>query len=118
MLSLDLIRNQTDLVRRAMARRHDDAPIDTILELDVRRRGLLQEAETLRARRNDVSKRLATMTPKPPEVIQEMRQVGERIKGLDAKIGEIDAELQGHLMRMPNVPKDTFRTAPTNQAIA
>ncbi|MCH7553398.1 MAG: serine--tRNA ligase [Chloroflexi bacterium] len=107
MLSLDLIRNQTDLVRRAMARRHDDAPIDTILELDVRRRGLLQEAETLRARRNEVSKRLATMTPKPPEVIQEMRQVGERIKGLDAKIGEIDAELKGHLMRLPNIPKDT-----------
>ena len=90
-----------------MARRHDDAPIDTILELDVRRRGLLQEAETLRARRNEVSKRLATMTPKPPEVLQEMRQVGERIKGLDAKIREIDAELQGHLMRLPNIPKDT-----------
>ena len=89
-----------------MARRHDDAPIDTILELDVRRRGLLQEAETLRAHRKAVSKRLAAMPPKPPEVIQEMRQVGERIKGLDATIGEIDAELQGHLMRMPNIPKD------------
>ncbi|MEE9285412.1 MAG: serine--tRNA ligase [Dehalococcoidia bacterium] len=107
MLALDLIRKDPDLVRRALARRHDDAPLDPVLELDVRRRALMTEAEQLRAQRNETSKRLARMDPKPPEVIAEMRRVGDRIKGLGTEIGELQRRMDQHLLRLPNIPRDS-----------
>ena len=107
MLALELIRRDPDLVRRALARRHDDTPLETILELDVRRRALLTEAEQLRAQRNETSKRLARMDPKPPDVIAEMRRVGDRIKGLQEKIAEAQQRMDQDLLRIPNVPRDS-----------
>ena len=46
MLDINLIREQPDLVRKALSdRQMDPAPVDRILELDARRRILLTEVE-------------------------------------------------------------------------
>ena len=77
MLSLNLIRENPEVVRKALDRRDEDhAPLDRIIELDQKRRVILTSSEALRARRNQVSKKLSKMKEKPPEVIAEMRQVG------------------------------------------
>ncbi|KKK51679.1 hypothetical protein LCGC14_3112520, partial [marine sediment metagenome] len=53
MLSIQLIRENPDEVRRGLARRGaDDIPLDDILALDTERRRNLQEVETLRSERN------------------------------------------------------------------
>ena len=66
MLSLQLIRDQPELVRAALRRRHEDPPIDEILALDERRRKLLAEVEALRARRNEVSREIGRMRGSDP----------------------------------------------------
>ena len=43
MLSLRFIRENPDVVRGALRKRHDEAPIDEILALDEAWRGLLSE---------------------------------------------------------------------------
>ena len=103
MLSLELIRRDPNSVRAAMARRHEDAPIDRILEADADRRALITEGETLRAARNETSKKLSRMNPKPPEMIEEMRGVGERIKDLESKSGALGTEIDEILARLPNI---------------
>ncbi len=103
MLSLELIRRDPDSVRAAMARRHEDAPIDRLLEADAERRALITEGETLRAARNETSKKLSRMNPKPPELIEEMRGVGERIKDLESKSGALGTEIDEILARLPNI---------------
>jgi seryl-tRNA synthetase len=107
MLSLDLIRKDPGAVRRALARRGEGAPLDAILELDVRRRALVAEGDQLRARRNKVSKQLARMDPRPPETIAEMRRAGDRIKELEAEVSRVEQEVHQALLRLPNLPKDT-----------
>ena len=107
MLSIDLIRRDPDFVRAAMARRHDDAPIDDVLSLDERRRVLLVESEQLRARRNEVSKQIGRMDPKPPELLDEMRQVGDQIKALETEGNALQDELNALLLRIPNIPNDS-----------
>ncbi len=58
MLDTNLIREQPDLVRKALSdRQMDPAPVDRILELDARRRVLLTEVEALKAERNAGLKR-------------------------------------------------------------
>ena len=58
MLDLKFIRENTDLVRQAIANRRDTAPLDEILELDTARRQKLGELDSLRQKRKSISKRI------------------------------------------------------------
>src|SRR3990170_4722397 len=104
MLSLRFIRENPDLVKEGVSKKGDTAPVDEILRLDAERRDLLQRVESLRARRNEVSKQLSTMREKPAELITEMRSVGDEIKALDVRLNEIDPALLDLLLRVPNLP--------------
>jgi seryl-tRNA synthetase len=104
MLSLQFIRENPDLVREALQKRQFSEPIDDILALDERRRSLLTEVEALRARRNEVSKQVGKMDEKPPQLIEEVRQIGSRIKALDERLKAIEEELNDLLLRVPNIP--------------
>jgi seryl-tRNA synthetase len=104
MLDLKLIRENPDMVRNAVASRNDSAPIDDILKLDVDRRKILAESESLKARRNGVSKQISKMKEKPAELIAEMRQVGDQIKAFDEKASQIEQELNNLLLQIPNIP--------------
>ncbi|MCX6008717.1 MAG: serine--tRNA ligase [Chloroflexi bacterium] len=104
MLDIKLIRDNPDLIRQALEKRGQSAPLDKIMSLDERRRQLLHEMETLRAQRNEVSKQLGKMTDKPPQLIADMRQLGEKITSLEAEICQVESELEDLLLRLPNIP--------------
>lgn len=105
MLAINLIREKPEVVREALALRGENSnPLDRIIELDEKRRTILTSSETLRARRNQVSKELARMKEKPAEVIAEMRQVGVEIKALEGEIKALDEELDLLLLHLPNIP--------------
>ena len=81
MLSIQLIREQPDSIRAALKNRHEDTVnLDIVIKNDNIRRSLLVEGESLRAQRNSVSKQLSKMSDKPSEIIEEMRDVGAKIK--------------------------------------
>jgi seryl-tRNA synthetase len=64
MLDLGYIRDHPDEIRENLLKLNTTAPIDEILALDEKRRGLLQEVEALRAERNTVSKQISQMRDK------------------------------------------------------
>ena len=107
MLSLQFIRENPDLVRKALEKRQFSEPLDDILVLDERRRSLLPEVEALRAKRNQVSKKLGKMDEKPPQLIEEMREIGNRIKALDGQLRATEEQLNDLLLRIPNIPHPT-----------
>ena len=64
MLDIALIRAQPDEVKQRLARLHDPdavARVDRILELDAQRRELLKSAESLQAKRNQLSRALGKL---------------------------------------------------------
>ena len=64
MLDIALIRAQPDEIKQRLARLHDPgalARVDRILELDVRRRELLAEAESLQSMRNQLNRALGRL---------------------------------------------------------
>ncbi|MFQ5826185.1 MAG: serine--tRNA ligase [Dehalococcoidia bacterium] len=107
MLDIKLIRENPDLVRQALKMRGDETSLDEILSLDERRRNLLQESESLRAHRRQVSRALAQMKEKPPETIAEMRQVGDRIDALEKETARVEDGLNDLLLRIPNIPHES-----------
>ncbi len=104
MLDLKYIREHPEEVREALVKLNTTAPVDEILEVDIRRRELLAQADELKHRRNIVSQRIGRMKKKDQALIEEMRDVGVRIKALDAELSEVEAELNHLLLLVPNMP--------------
>ena len=73
MLSIQLIREQPNLVQAALSRRHMDTALDQILALDQERRKLLHEAEDLRAKRNEVSREMGRTREQSSEAFERLR---------------------------------------------
>lgn len=107
MLDINLIRENPELVRKALRDRQDNpAPVDAILRLDEQRRNLLVEVEALKAERNTVSKEIGKMKD-PTErqaKVEAMRIVGDKIAALDKQLGETDSELKALTAILPNIP--------------
>ena len=110
MLDLNIIREQPEIVRKALAdRQMDDTAVDLVLSLDTDRRNLLVKAEALKAQRNTVSKEISQIKD-PAErqaKIDAMRQVGDEISQMDETIRQVDEKLQGILASIPNIPDPT-----------
>jgi seryl-tRNA synthetase len=104
MIDIRLIRENRQVVQEALDKRGDSAPLDKILELDEKRRQAVFNAENLRARRNQVSKEIGRTKEKPPQLIAEMKQIGEQITALEEGIAKLDEEIREHLLRIPNIP--------------
>lgn len=108
MLSLQFIREHEALVRRAMAARHTEAPIDDILELDRQRREVLQEVEELRGQRNQVSSGIAAATRDfRAALVDQTRSMSRRISELEPLLKGLDERLEALLLQVPNLPHPT-----------
>ncbi|HET7144322.1 MAG TPA: serine--tRNA ligase [Anaerolineales bacterium] len=107
MLDINLIRETPDIVRKALRdRQMDPAPIDSILQLDEKRRSLLSQVEVLKAERNTVSKEIGLMKEATARQsrIEAMRIVGEKIAELDKQIADAETELNALTSALPNIP--------------
>lgn len=107
MLDINLIRENPDIVRKALRDRQSDAaPVDEILVLDSKRRGLLVEVETLKAEKNAVSKEIGQM--KDPQQrqskVEAMRTVGDKISEMDKQVSAIEERLHSLTAILPNIP--------------
>nr|WP_284643070.1 serine--tRNA ligase [Paenibacillus chinjuensis] len=111
MLDVKLLRSDMEKVKQGMANRGSvPAELDRFTELDAKRRELLQEVEQLKNRRNVVSQEVAALKKakeNADHLIEEMKVVGDRIKGLDDEIRVLEAELDAIVMSIPNVPHGT-----------
>jgi seryl-tRNA synthetase len=104
MLDIKLIRENPELVRQALEKRGDSFALDSILEIDGRYRSLLRQTEELRAKHNETSKQLGQSKEKPPQLIAQMRQLGEQISSLQQQTKEAKADLDSMLLELPNIP--------------
>ena len=114
MIDLAYIREHADEIKAALVALNAQAPIDEIIALDERRRALLAEVETLRARRNAVSKEIPRMKDKDAKqgLIAEMRGVGESIKALEEALTPVQERLDAALFEVPNMPDESVPVGP------
>ncbi|GJQ34889.1 MAG: serine--tRNA ligase [Anaerolineaceae bacterium] len=107
MLDINLLRENPEIVRRALNDRQDDpARVDSILQLDEKRRSLLSQVEQLKAERNAVSKEIGKMKDEAERQskIEAMRLVGDKIAELDKDVTGVESELNYSMSTLPNIP--------------
>ena len=104
MLDIKLIRESPGVVRQALEKRGNTFALENILETDEYHRHLLRQVELLRSQHNQVSKQLGTTKEKPPQLIAEMRKLGEQISALQQETSQVKANLESLLLELPNIP--------------
>ena len=118
MLDLKLLRSETEKVKAALARRKENVDIDAVLAVDDKRRALLVEVESLKAKQNEVTKQIPVMKKEGKDTTQvfaEMKELSEKIKELDVKTREVEAELNTIMLTIPNIPCDDVPDGDTDE---
>lgn len=108
MLDLKYLREHLDQVEQRLQLRGGELSLSGFRQLDQRRRSLLQEAETLKAERNQVSALIGRTQDKTQVQgeIARMKEVSSRIKDLDGELKAAEDALQGLLLQIPNIPHE------------
>jgi seryl-tRNA synthetase len=121
MLSPQFVRENPEVVRRALERRNTEAPLDEILTLDTEWRQQLQEVENLRAERNAISKEIGELSRlakvadtkeakhaehRRTDLVARSSFLGERLSGLEEQVRHLEERLRDFLLEIPNIPAD------------
>ncbi|MBI2683355.1 MAG: serine--tRNA ligase [Acidobacteriales bacterium] len=112
MLDLGYVRDNLTLISEKLRRRGMDA--DAILRdftaVDTRRRQVITEVEQLKARRNRASEDVAKLKKSGQDagaLIEQTKQMRERIEQLEKESADFDAQLKNILINVPNIPHDS-----------
>ena len=107
MLDIKLIRENPEAVEHGLADRGGAELVRPVLAQDVERRRLVRESEDLKALRNKASEAIGQAKRRGEDAAAEqarMREVGERIKALEAELKTTDTEIERLLLQIPNLP--------------
>ena len=121
MLDIKRIRENLEDIKKAMDRRGEkEFDLDAVVELDDQRRELLKEVEALKSEMNIEQKKIPQLMKegKKEEAEAEkvkLKELSDKIKGLDEKVKKVQDELQYRLLRIPNVPNANVPQGDTDE---
>jgi seryl-tRNA synthetase len=105
MLDIKFIRENPEIVKKAIAAKRMDLDLDQLLEVDQRRRVLMAETETLQATKNAVSKQIPNLSPEERQVkILEMKEVDSKQEAFAAELKEVEEKFHAFMLLVPNIP--------------
>ncbi|MFH1798356.1 MAG: serine--tRNA ligase [Candidatus Omnitrophota bacterium] len=108
MLDPKFIKENPDIVRASLLNRQDDVTmIEKFLELDQKRRNIIQEVEELKKSKNEFSNKIGKLIKEKMDVTsikQDVSRISEKITFLDAELKEVKEQYQEILDRIPNIP--------------
>lgn len=106
MLDVKIIRDQPEIIKAMLAKRHIEFPFDELQDFDRKRRALITEAQELKHKRNVVSEQIAVKKKNKEDAssaISEMKLIADRISALDAEIEHAEKRYQELMLMLPNL---------------
>ena len=116
MLDIKFVRENPEIVKENIKKKFQDAKlplVDEVLELDVKYRAALTEANDLRAARNALSKQVGILmgqSKKDPSKLEEAEKVKAQVKAdadrlaeLEKATGEMSERIRAIMLTIPNI---------------
>ncbi len=110
MLDISLLRKDLSSVVDALARRGVAFDAERFEALEVQRKSVQVETETLQARRNALSKQIGKLRSQGQDattLMEETRQIPDQLHKLEQQLQDIQTELHDWLATIPNLPDDS-----------
>ncbi|MFZ2386163.1 MAG: serine--tRNA ligase [Candidatus Omnitrophota bacterium] len=121
MLDIKFIRENPDLVRKALAERASKLDIGPLLEEEERRRVVLLETEGLRAQQNAASSEIGALLKNKQDAsgrIAAMKEIAGKIDVLEDELRGLEEQVNKLILNIPNIPHPSLpRGAPENKQI-
>ncbi len=119
MLDIKFIRENPDIVKKAIKDRGMSADVDLAIKLDSERRALIVEVEQLKNKKNVVSGEIAKLLKEKQDagnLIADMKVNSQKIGEIDKKVEEINQKLTDILYIIPNIPHSSIPIGPDNRS--
>lgn len=110
MLDLKFVCDNLEYVKERLALRSGNVDLSGVSELAAERKARIKESEELKAAKNKVSEEIAVAKRNKQDatdLIAKMREEGDRIKALEAKLADVEAKLRDAMLNIPNIPDET-----------
>jgi seryl-tRNA synthetase len=108
MLDLKQIRENPDLVRRAITDKRVSLDLDALLAADQRALALARTLQELQEKRNGNAKAIPKASAEErPKLIAEGRRIGDEIAAMKPAIDAAEAALRDLLLLVPNIPAES-----------
>lgn len=107
MIDIKLLREQPELVQKAIARKKFNVDLNKVIELDTVRRAKITESESARAEQKVASQAMAKMEKGTPEFLEKlasMKATSAQAKELEAQAKEADQAFNEAFLEIPNLP--------------
>lgn len=119
MLDIKRIRTDYEGVKALLEMRtKGDYGISEVVELDEKRREILQKVEQMKNHQKTVSKEIPRLKKEGQDttaVMEEMKKLSEEIKGLDEEVKVVDERLRAILLSIPNTPHPSVPVGNTDE---
>lgn len=108
MLDIKFIRKNPNKVKEGCQKKQVQVDIDKLLELDKKRREILQALEDMRAQKNKANKEIQKAKDKKvrEKIILEMKELDKNSDRITTTLKEIEKELNSLMLQIPNLPQD------------
>ncbi len=106
MLDIKFIRENLDLVKASLDKRASKVDINEVIRLDDLRRKVLSEVEELRAQKNKANDEIGVLLKAKQDTkpkIVAMKEVSDKIAGLEDELKVAERQLSGMLLTIPNM---------------
>lgn len=106
MLDIKLIRKNPKIVKEALQKRGVKVDIERLLEVDRKRREIIQAIEDMRAKKNKASRDIAKAKneKEKKKIILEMQELDRGNDRLDKDIKNLNGEFEKLIYQIPNIP--------------
>jgi seryl-tRNA synthetase len=105
MLSLNFVRDNRDIVARAIANKNVSLDLDQLLSLDAEVRAMKTKVDELRRQRNEISDSFKGAAPEDRAALgAKAKAIGAEISEIEATLGASDEALNALMLRLPGIP--------------
>ena len=105
MLDLKFVCENIEEVKQRLSHRSGKFDLEGLGALAEERRSLIQDGENKKATKNAVSKLIPTLKgDEKAGKIAQMKELGDEIKAIDARLDEVEAKISEIMLTIPNLP--------------
>jgi seryl-tRNA synthetase len=105
MLDIKFIRENKDIVQAGANKKHIKFDVQELLDVDDKRKAVLQQVEELRAKQNEVGKQIVQVEGDEKQtLLDEMKTLKESLQEKEKELEPLEQQWRKLMIRVPNIP--------------
>jgi seryl-tRNA synthetase len=117
MIELKLLKDNPDIIRRALESRGEDLDLDALVALDHKRRNSITEIQNMKKEQNTLSEKVGQLKRDnrvADDLMTQARTLSDRIKEREQTLRDIEQEFADQVRWIPNIPHESVPIGTTN----